>query len=156
MEHRHRWSDEEAYRKLTELGDVQLSDFDCRPPGYEKQESETIVHPKPIPEVISALKSIMEEYQNDEAMNSVSHELSFVIGTLEYIQARLSSLPVVEANWKNRHLRSDGSMSVGSFMNLHCGHNNAFSDSERKRLKALVVQAAFTSNPCTSSEIDEC
>mmetsp|Transcript_15225 Transcript_15225/g.37560 ORF Transcript_15225/g.37560 Transcript_15225/m.37560 type:complete len:974 (+) Transcript_15225:286-3207(+) len=159
MEHRHKWSDEEAYSKLSELGGAEPSDFDCRPPGYEKQESETVVHPKPIPEVVSALKSLTEEYANDEMMNVVSHELSFVIGTLEYVQARLSSQSAIETNWKNRHLRSEGPMSVGSFMNLHCGHNNAFSESERKRLKALVMQATSPNSTPTSSQstqIDEC
>jgi pimeloyl-ACP methyl ester carboxylesterase len=154
MEHRHKWSDEEAYNKLNELGDVQPSDFDCRPPGYEKQESETVVHPKPIPEVVTDLKSIMEAHPNDEIMNSVSHELSFVVGTLEYVHTRLSSAAVVETSWKNRHLRSEGPMAVGSFMNLHCGHNNPFSESERKRLKALVVQATF--GPSSQSQIQEC
>lgn len=144
MEHRHRWSDEEAYNKLTELGEVQPSDYDCRPPGYETQESETVVHPKPIPEVIAALETIMEENPNDEVLNSLSHELAFVIGTLDYTMSRISSPLVVETNWKNRHLRSaERPMSVGSFMNLNCGHNNPFSESERKRLKSLVIQATL-------------
>jgi hypothetical protein len=63
---------------------------------------------------------------------------------LDYVQARLSAPAVVEANWKNRHLHVDRIMSVGSFLNLHCGHNNPFSDSERRRLQALLAQATTT------------
>jgi hypothetical protein len=70
MEHRHKWSDEEAYSKFQELGQIEESDFDCRPPGYETQESETVVHPKPIPEVLDALKKIIEDNPNDELLNS--------------------------------------------------------------------------------------
>merc|ERR1712151_1180344 len=84
IEHRHKWSNEEASRKLSELGEVQGSDFDCRPPDHEKQESDTVVHPKPVTEVLEALKKITGENPNDEILNSVSHEISFVIGTLEY------------------------------------------------------------------------
>ena len=70
MEHRHKWSDEEAYSKFHQLGQIEESDFDCRPPGYETQESETVVHPKPIPEVLKALKKIIEDNPNDELLNS--------------------------------------------------------------------------------------
>jgi hypothetical protein len=70
----------------------------------------------------------------------VKHEVSYVIGTLEYTKARLSTPRVVEKNWRNRHLQAE-SRSIGSFLNLHCGHNNPFSESERKRLKALLKQA---------------
>jgi hypothetical protein len=75
---------------------------------------------------------------------SVKHELAFVLGTLEYVVARLSSAPTVESSWKNRHLEKDGIM-VGSFLNLHCGHNNPFSQAERKRLKTLLSQATLRS-----------
>jgi len=70
----------------------------------------------------------------------VKEELSFIVGTLEYIIARLSSPSVVEQSWKNRHLCVDESM-VGSFMNLHCGHNNPFSADERSRLRNVLMQA---------------
>ncbi|KAL3925460.1 MAG: hypothetical protein SGILL_000401 [Bacillariaceae sp.] len=70
MEHRHKWSDNEAQTKLSELGHVEESDYDCRPPGYEQQESETVVHPKPIPEVVAALKQIVEDNPNDAIMNN--------------------------------------------------------------------------------------
>ncbi|MGK3752959.1 MAG: hypothetical protein ACI8RD_005266 [Bacillariaceae sp.] len=71
---------------------------------------------------------------------TVSHEVSFVIGTLEYVMSRLSTPTTLEASWKSRHLNASGSMAEGSFMNLHCGHNNPFSDGERKRLKAVLLQ----------------
>jgi hypothetical protein len=70
MEHRHRWSDDEARSKVSELGPVESVDFDCRPPGYEQQESETVVHPKPIPEVVDNLKKILEQNPGDTILNS--------------------------------------------------------------------------------------
>jgi hypothetical protein len=80
---------------------------------------------------------------------AVSHELAFVLGTLEYVVSRLSSPPVVESSWKNRHLYTEGTMMVGSFMNLHCGHNNPFAVTERKRLKTLLLQS--TTLPSTTT-----
>lgn len=148
IEHRHRWSDDDARQSLNRLGEVMPSDFDCRPPGYEQQESETVVHPKPIPEVLDAIKKIMGDNPNDAVLNSLSHELVFVTGVLEYVVSRLSSPQVVESNWKNRHLRSEGTMAVGSFLNLHCGHNNPFSVTERKRLKTLLLQS--TTSPSST------
>jgi hypothetical protein len=177
MEHRHLWSDDEAQSKMSELGPVQPSDFDCRPPGYEQQESETVVHPKPIPEAVDNLKKIVADNPSDPILNAgmyrfwsikphtfflgshifncdvvlaVKHEVSYVIGTLEYTIARLSAPRVVEKNWRNRHLQSEA-MSIGSFLNLHCGHNNPFSESERRRLKALLKHATSTTSPNTHS-----
>lgn len=72
---------------------------------------------------------------------SVNDELEYVIGTLEYIVDRLSAPSSLQSSWKNRHLVVDGIM-VGSFMNLHCGHNSPFSSSERNRLKELLLYAS--------------
>jgi hypothetical protein len=175
VEHRLNLAIDDGAKSPTQLGEISAKDFDCRPPGYEKQESETVVHPKPIPEVVEFIRKILEENPNDEILKSgtsiqraepyakqcmcflhyfdcaVSHELAFVIGTLEYVVARLSSATVVESSWKNRHLQKDGTMMVGSFMNLHCGHNNAFATAERKRLKTLLSQSTTSSIPPTSS-----
>ena len=80
--------------------------------------------------------------------SAVGHELGFVVGTLEYVAARLSAPVNVEYNWKNRHLRNDGSATmVGSFLNLHCGHNSPFSDTERRRLRGLLMQAMPSHQP---------
>ncbi len=77
----------------------------------------------------------------DLALLSVNQELGFVVGTLQYVIARLGSPMVVETSWKDRHLQSNGQGMVGSFLNLHCGHNNPFSAGEKKRLRSLVLQA---------------
>lgn len=68
MEHRHNWTEEQSRTSLSRLGQVKTDDFDCRPPGFESQESDSIVHPKPIPEVLCALKKIMDENLNDEGL----------------------------------------------------------------------------------------
>jgi hypothetical protein len=83
---------------------------------------------------------------------AVKHEVSYVIGTLEYTKTRLSTSRVMEKNWRSRHLEAE-SMSIGSFLNLHCGHNNPFSESERKRLKALLKQATSDSSNRQSSTV---
>jgi hypothetical protein len=70
MEHRHKWSDDDARQSLSRLGEVASSDFDCRPPGYEQQESDTVVHPKPIPEALDAIKKILGDNPNDEILKS--------------------------------------------------------------------------------------
>lgn len=72
---------------------------------------------------------------------TVSHELGFVVGTLEYAVSRLGSQAVIEANFKDRHLQSTSQEMIGSFLNLHCGHNNPFSASEKKRLRSLLMHA---------------
>jgi len=145
IEHRHKCSDEESYSKLHETGQVEGSDFDCRASGYETLENDSVVHAKPIPEVLEALKKIMEDYPNDELLLSASHEVSFVIDTLEYVISRLSTPAILEASWKSRHFNVDGLMAEGSFMNLHCGHNNAYSDAERKRLKGVLIKVTQSS-----------
>jgi len=79
--------------------------------------------------------------------SSVSHEVAFVIGTLEYVVSRLSAPSTLETSWKSRHLNDNGSISEGSFMNLHCGHNNPFSKEERNRLRAVLNQVTQTPLP---------
>jgi len=147
MEDRHKWSNEEACAKLNELGQVQPSDFDCRPPDYENQESDVVVHPKPVPEVLEALQRIVEDNPDDEILNNVSHEVGYVIGTLKYVTTRLSAPTTIEGSWKSRHLRSNISLTEGSFMNLHCGHNNQFSEEERNRLNAVLRQVTQSHPP---------
>lgn len=72
----------------------------------------------------------------------MSHELGFVVDTLQYVVSRLGSPAMIESSWKDRHLQSSrDAASVGSFLNLHCGHNNPFSAGEKKRLRSLVLQA---------------
>eukprot|EP00934_Nitzschia_sp_Nitz4_P003370 Nitzschia sp. Nitz4//scaffold76_size158648//79575//82649//NITZ4_002549-RA/size158648-augustus-gene-0.135-mRNA-1//1//CDS//3329557854//3360//frame0 len=141
MEHRNHVSDAEPSQSVDDLGTVTPADFDRRPAGFQAQESDTMVHPKPIPEVVEAMKRIIAENPNDESMKSANHEVAFVIGTLEYVIARLSAPASVEAGWKLRHLQTFGPNTVGSFINLQCGHNNPFSSEERRRLKILVTQA---------------
>jgi hypothetical protein len=68
MEHRQQKSFGESV--LNQLGESIPSDFDCRPPGYKKLESETIVHPKPIPEVLGTIKKIAAENPDDEMLEA--------------------------------------------------------------------------------------
>ena len=67
----------------------------------------------------------------------MKHEVNFVIGMLDYMITRLSSPVVIEAAWKCKHGTPEETM-VGSFMNLHCGHNNAFSTAERQQLRRIL------------------
>jgi hypothetical protein len=72
---------------------------------------------------------------------TVSHEFQFVLGMLQYVQARLSAPANVESAQKILHLQVTDA-SVGLYMNLHCGHNNPFSKEERKTLKALLERSS--------------
>lgn len=69
----------------------------------------------------------------------VNHEFTFVIGTLQYIRERLGS--TVEASRKGRSLVVGDESNVGCFLNLHCGHNNAFSEQEKDRYREILRQA---------------
>ena len=149
--------------------EVVPSDFDLRPEGYEKQESSKMVHPKPIPEVLETLKSLMAESGDAFAPGKlllfslrrapqfsplfdfsfsqflpstffeVKHEVNFVIGMLDYMVNRLSSPAVIESSWKCKHGKPQETM-VGNFLNLHCGHNNAFANTERHQLRNILQE----------------
>jgi len=75
IEHRHKWTDDQARTSLAQLGNVVPTDFDCRPPGFESQESGMTVHPKPIPEVIEGLKSIIQENPADAVLTDGTYFL---------------------------------------------------------------------------------
>ena len=70
----------------------------------------------------------------------VEAELSYVIGTLEYIVARITSKEIMSLSLRRRNGLSDeqGVISTGCFLNLHCGHNNQYSSEEREKLIALI------------------
>ena len=70
--------------------------------------------------------------------HQVSHEFQFVVGILHYIQARLSASATVQAAQLSRDLRHYDGSGIGSFLDLHCGHNNPFSNTERESLKILI------------------
>lgn len=74
------------------------------------------------------------------------HEINFVIGMLDYIVARLSAPVTVQASLNCIHLRREETM-VGTFLNLHCGHNNPFSKQERQQLKIILQRACELSQP---------
>ena len=135
---------------------VIVEDFDMRPQGYEIQEQESsVVFPKPIPEVLAATMAYIELGDPNIASRKcfgailtttltpplvVSHEFQFVTEMLIYIQSRLSDPSTLKASLKSRYLQNDAS-AVGSFLNLNCGHNNAFSTDERNKLQALLQVA---------------
>ena len=111
---------------------ISALDFDCRPHGYQKEENEMMVHPKPIPEVISSLRSLVA--MNDVSIRSAEHELVYCIGVLEYIVTRLSAPLTADASKQGLHMQDQ----LGHLLNLHCGHNNQFSLEERVKLSALL------------------
>lgn len=120
--------------------EIAPEDFDARPPNYREQENEGMIHPIPIPEVISKLTYFMEA--GDETLVQVSHELQFAIGVLAYVQTRLSSPATVAAALASCNLERGAYPQVGCFVNLHCGHNNAFDRQERELLRALIDMSA--------------
>jgi len=110
-------------------------DFDCRPAGFEREETGTMIHPKPIPEVMATLKSVVDS--GDESVLLVLSEIKYCIGIMEYIFARLSSATVVEEACRGLRLQD----RLGLFLDLHCGHNNQYSASEKVKLEAILREA---------------
>jgi hypothetical protein len=74
---------------------------------------------------------------------TVFAEVRYCIGMLEYIVARLISKSSVTAALDSRHFRdsSTRTMCTGSFLPLHCGHNNQFSVDERRALMKILQEA---------------
>ena len=85
----------------------------------------------------------------------VSHEFQFVLGVLQYVQARLSSPAIVEASLKSAsfNVNDNNDSTVGCFMNLHCGHNNSFLREEKIQLQSIVEQA--TTAPIGSTTLEQ-
>ena len=77
----------------------------------------------------------------------VEAELSYAIGMLEYITARLTCkdkyTQATRKRWgggqdKESHEKEERAISTGLFLDLHCGHNNQYSVEEREKLTALI------------------
>lgn len=128
-------------RTLDSDGNVVLpEDFDFRPRGYRRDEDIAMKHPVPFPEVLSTLNDMNSK---NNLLKEVETELSYIIGVLEYVVQRVSSKEYVALALKRRNGREDdhGTISTGCFLNLHCGHNNQFSSSEREELMTLIRKA---------------
>jgi hypothetical protein len=65
--------------------------------------------------------------------------MDFVTGMLEYMVTRLSAASSVETCWKSKHGRVEEA-STGIFLNLHCGHNSAFSITEQDQLRSILQE----------------
>lgn len=60
---------------------------------------------------------------------------------LEYIVERTNSTLVINSALDSLHFRdSKQSSCTGSFLNLHCGHNNMFSTKEKDTLRSLLKE----------------
>lgn len=133
---------EKAAKRLAKDGPIDReisvipSDFDLRPEGYQKPAEIGLM--KSIPEVMQLLKSLLER-NGDASIMAVKLEMRFIIGMFEYITARLSSPKVVQSAWLRFNLKRDETR-VGTFLPLHCNHNNAYSASERARLTEILRQ----------------
>ena len=92
IEHRHRWSSEEARTRFHELGAAKESDFDCRPPGYEQQESDVVVHAKPVPEVLEAIRKIVEDNPTDHILNGGEFFILFFEIVMDSIVSSLTDV----------------------------------------------------------------
>ena len=71
---------------------------------------------------------------------TVTHEFQFVVGVLQYVQARLSAASTIELASQSRRLQVLDA-GVGCFLNLHCGHNSAFDKEEKAKLQDLIESA---------------
>ena len=74
-------------------------------------------------------------------LDKIGDELRFCIDILEYIIARTSSTFHVSSAIDNMHFRTTNeNVSVGSFLKLHCGHNNMFAKHERDKLRSNLTE----------------
>jgi len=136
-------------------GDLEIisHDFDRRSKEYsnshvEGETEEGVVHPIPIPEVISTLKKLMDRRHlrgKDCGIGTVETEIRYCISMMEYIVDRIASTQVVESSLNALHFRENaqgddngGEEDVGFFFKLHCGHNNQFSVDERDYLRLIL------------------
>lgn len=128
-------------------------DFDCRVDDFYKQEgSETMIHPISLPEVTQRLKKIYSSHcgGRDGSLRSINVELRFCIDMFDYLVARIRSKLVVSSALATFHFRdSHESNCTGSFINLHCGHNNMFLTTEKEKLRS-VLKEVFGDNISTS------
>jgi len=163
---------------------IEPSDFDQRPPGSPSQTYEGIMHPTPIPEVASFIEQALESgdsqvserkcrvppkkllslanwftFTHGQVLSllfTVAHEYKYVAGTLRYAQNRLSAPVMAETALAQKRLQITADNSVGSFMKLNCGHNNAFTEDEKRRLRAVIEQAtnlSTTDQPASLAQV---
>ena len=124
---------------------IEPSDFDQRPPGSSPENEDGIMHPTPIPETAVFLEEALDS--GDSHVSELAHEYKFVIGTLRYIQARLSAPAVTHASSLQRNMKETEDNAVGSFLKLTCGHNNSFSQDEKAKLRDLIQVAMGLPSP---------
>jgi hypothetical protein len=67
-----------------------------------------------------------------------------VVEVLCYVQARLSAVSTIHAAQEIRRLQGVDESNVGIFLNLNCGHNNPFSNEEKRQLKFWLERAVNT------------
>jgi hypothetical protein len=97
----------------------------------------------------------------------VKRELQYVLGMFQYVVERIKSSSSVNTARTSRRLganmkedddctSSTNSCKVtGTFLNLHCGHNVAYSDEERKQLQEFIsifIQESSTTTTTTLSD----
>ena len=76
------------------------------------------------------------------SIGSVQNELEYCIKMLQYIQDRISSKQSIVHALQVAHFKDTfDDFSTGRFLNLHCGHNNQYSDNERTELTAILTEA---------------
>lgn len=118
--------------------EAELEDFDARPDNFLELEKEGALFPKPLPVVLSAVKNLD---LTDPSLSTLTQEIQFIVGVLEYCQSRVMASTVIETAADRQRLVVGEVNDVGCFMNLHCGHNNAFSTEERQKYRQILQMA---------------
>jgi hypothetical protein len=85
----------------------------------------------------------------------VSHEFQYVTALLQYIIDRLMHPISIQIAQADRKLVTTGTNTVGSFLNLNCGHNNAYSQEERLKLQHLLLQLWSVNRPQQQNQRQE-
>jgi len=125
---------------------VEDQDFEVYFPPTLTQDEADGVAPLPLPYVSQALRAVLDScdfISNDEnPIHIVKRELEYCIKMFQYIQDRISSKQSVLNALQVAHFEDTfEDFSTGRFLNLHCGHNNQYSLSERAELTTILSEA---------------
>jgi len=98
--------------------------------------------PLSLPEVLEVLNDLNNYKQGVKFQT----ELNYCIKMFEYLLERMKSQLTLSnalsaCNFHDASTFNGGGLTTGCFIDLHCGHNNQYSEGERRQLQILMTKA---------------
>mmetsp|Transcript_17470 Transcript_17470/g.39432 ORF Transcript_17470/g.39432 Transcript_17470/m.39432 type:complete len:1386 (-) Transcript_17470:291-4448(-) len=100
--------------------------------------------PLSIPSVIQNLKKVCSELEiesRNDLILQIEEEIEYVVAMLTYVVDRISSERISSDARDIIHDRKEILNSVGTFLNLKCGHNSFYSENEQEMLKQILLNS---------------